>query len=77
MISFTKHAAERQQQRHPDWDSRKGREMAELAMRMGQLMPGNNGCKRYRFMGYEWVIDDKNGPPVVVTVVWKQFHSVR
>ena len=69
MIEFTRHALDRIQERHPEWTENNCQAMAELAVACGQLLPGNNGCRRYRFLQHEFVVDEKNGENVVVTVV--------
>lgn len=69
MIKFTKHARERLKERHPEWNDNDCQDMARMAISGGKLLPGYNGCRRYRFADSEFVISYKNGKPVVVTVV--------
>ncbi|MBA7529773.1 hypothetical protein ES705_21972 [subsurface metagenome] len=69
MIIFTAHAISRMRERHPDWSENDCRSMAELAISCGKMLPGNNGCRRYRFLGKEFAVNENNGNPIIVTVV--------
>jgi len=69
LIRFTKHALERVRERHPDWTDNNCRDLAAMVIENGQLLPGNNGCKRYRYMGFEFVIKENNCNNVIITVV--------
>jgi len=69
MISFTRHAKKRLRQRHPKWGDRECEEFVRLAMSCGKLMPGYNGCRRYRWSRKEVVVKEINGEVIVVTVV--------
>ena len=66
---LTTHAISRMRERHPDWSENDCRSMVELAISCGKLLAGYNGCRRYRFLDKEFVIDENDGNPIVVTVV--------
>lgn len=68
-IVLTRHAEVRARRRHPDLLTKDVVCMAELARSCGMKGPGNNGCKRYKYMGREFVFDEKKGEPVLVTVI--------
>jgi len=55
-------------ERYPSWTDQNCRDMAQLAINCGKLLPGYNGCRRYQFLNKEFVINENNGNPVVVTV---------
>jgi len=69
MIEFTRHALDRIQERHPEWTDNNCQVMADLAIKCGQLLPGYNGCRRYRFQRHEFVVCERNDKKIVVTVV--------
>jgi hypothetical protein len=67
-IRISNHARRRARQRHPDFAEGEMIDMAELARECGAVGPGNNGCRRYKFLGREFVFDEKERTPVLVTV---------
>jgi len=43
--------------------------MARLAVSCGMVSPGYNGCRRYRFLGHEFVVNESTEKQIVVTVI--------
>jgi hypothetical protein len=70
MIRLTRHAMARAHQRHGEWSEQQLRDFAELALSCGLVSPGHNGCRRYRFLGKEFVMDERRpDAPTLVTVI--------
>lgn len=68
-IQVSRHAKRRARQRHPDYTIGELSVMAALARSCGATGPGKNGCRRYKYLGREFVFDEKQREPVLVTVV--------
>jgi len=68
-IRISGHARRRTRQRHRDFTAPEMVAMAELARTCGMVGPGYNGCRRYKFLGMEFVFDEKAKEPVLVTVI--------
>ncbi len=68
-IRISGHARRRTRQRHRDYSAKEMVSMAALARTCGMVGPGNNGCRRYKFLGMEFVFDEKAKEPVLVTVI--------
>ncbi len=68
-IRISGHAKRRARQRHRGYTPSDMEAMATLARSCGMVGPGNNGCKRYKFLGMEFVFDEKAKEPVLVTVI--------
>ena len=66
---ITKHARERAKERHPDWSEQALADMARLAVTGGMMYSGYNGCKRYRYLGVEFTVEERQDVTVIVTVV--------
>ena len=69
MIQLTHHARNRIIDRHPDWTDQECQAFARFAIKCGMVSPGYNGCKRYKYLGKEFVVNENSGNPIVVTVI--------
>lgn len=68
-VRISKHAKRRLRQRHPGMTGKDCADLVTMAIKCGAVSLGKNGCKKYKFLNKEFVIDDKNGFPLVVTVI--------
>ena len=68
-IRISNHANRRARQRHPDLSPTELAAETALALSCGAIGPGNNGCRRYKWLGREFVFDEKTKEPVLVTVI--------
>lgn len=68
-VTITRHAEARAKRRHSDLDARELITLAVMARKCGMIGPGYNGCRRYRYMGKEFVFDEKGGEAKLVTVI--------
>jgi hypothetical protein len=68
-IILTRHSDMRRQRRYSDYGENEMIELARLARICGMKVPGKNGCKRYRFMGKDFVFDEKSKKAKLVTVI--------